>query len=326
MRRQLAEVRERGEPVAALFASESAIYRRYGYGLASEQYHFSILTSEPALALATADEGGRTAAAPDNLTLRLAEPQSAAKDLMSVYDAVRAGRPGMLTRSEQWWEVLLADPAFLREGYSPLRCVVAADVSGARGYALYSGKPEWGPDSIPAHELVVRELFAVDPAAYAAVWSNLLSRDLVAEVGARMRPTDDPLLHLLANRRAARPRVSDGLWIRLVDLPAALTRRSYARDVDVVIDVTDQLLPANSGRWRLRASGTADPVPPTCERVSAEPDIALGVMALGAAYLGGTRLGSLASAGLVTELRPGALAALSAALSWDPLPWSPMMF
>ncbi|HXP19341.1 MAG TPA: GNAT family N-acetyltransferase [Streptosporangiaceae bacterium] len=326
MRRQLADVSDLGEPVAALFASESAIYRRYGYGLASEQYNLSILASGRPLARAAADEGGQAATAADGLTLRLAGPQSATKELMSVYDTVRVDRPGMLTRSDQWWEVLLADPAFMREGYSPLRCVIAADDTGARGYALYTGKPDWGADSIPAHELVIRELFAVDPAAYAAVWGNLLSRDLVAEVNARMRPTDEPLLHLLANRRAARPRVSDGLWIRLVDLPAALIRRGYACAVDVVIDVTDSLLPANSGRWRLRAGGFADPRPATCGRVSAEPDIALGTMALGAAYLGGTRLGSLAGAGLVTELRPGALAALSAAMSWDPLPWSPMVF
>jgi predicted acetyltransferase len=326
MRRQLDDISDLGEPVAALFASESAIYRRFGYGIAADQYNLAISTDKRPLALITAAEGGRAADPAAAPVLRLAEPQAVRKDLMSVYDTVRAGRPGMLTRSDQWWDVLLADPAFLREGYSPLRCVVAADDTGPRGFALYTGKPDWDSDSVPAHELVVRELFAIDLQACFALWSDLLSRDLVSEVLARMRPTDDPLLHLLTNRRAARPRVSDGLWIRLVDLPAALTRRSYAGQVDVVIDVTDHLLAANSGRWRLRAGGLADPAPPTCERVTAEPDIALGIVALGAAYLGGTRLGSLAGAGLVTERRPGALAALSAAMSWDPQPWSPMLF
>lgn len=158
------------------------------------------------------------------------------------------------------------------------------------------------------------------------MWHHLLSMDLVSEVVASRRPADDPLLHLLADRRNARPRVCDGLWIRLIDLPAALRQRRYAGPVDVVIDVTDPLLPANSGRWRLQAGGFGGAEPPSCERTSAEPDIALGIADISAAYLGGTRLGTLAGTGLVTELRPGTLAPLSAALSWDPLPWSPMDF
>lgn len=321
MRRQLADLSRGHEPVAALFASESAIYQRFGYGLACEQYSFALRASQRPLAPAAAGEAQLA-----GLTIKLVDPQSAVKDLMTVYDTVRLGHPGMLTRTGQWWEVLLADLEFMREGYTPLRCVVAADGAEIRGYALYTAKPDWGVDGLPEHNLVVRELFAVDPAANAALWTNLLTRDLVAEIHARMRPADDPLLHLLANRRDARPRVSDGLWIRLVDLPAALASRRYASAVDVVIEVTDDLLPANTGRWRLRAHGPADPAPPACQRADADPDIKLSVAQLGAAYLGGTRLGSLAAAGQVTELRPGALAALSTAMSWDPLPWSPMMF
>ncbi len=326
MRRQLTDLAAGGEPVAALFAAESGIYRRYGYGIASEQYNLSILTGARQLAAGASGRAGKPGDKPGGLTIRLADRQAVGKDLMTVYDAVRAGQPGMVSRTADWWEVLLADPAFMREGCTPLGCVVAADGTGVRGYALYVAKPQWGEDSMPSHELIVRELFAVDPVAHAALWHHLLARDLVSEVSARSRPADDPLLHFLANRRAARPRASDGLWIRLVDLPAALSQRRYATDIDVVIEVTDDMLPANSGRWRLRAARSPDAEQPTCERVTGEPDIALGVAELGAAYLGGTRIGSLARAGLVHELRPGALAVLSAAMSWDPLPWSPMVF
>jgi predicted acetyltransferase len=340
MRRQLADVSAGNEPVAALFASESGIYRRYGYGVASEQYDFKIragqhrladpVASRPIAAEArvAAEAVPAEAGVPESgaLTFRLANPPEVLSELKRVYDIVRAGRPGMLTRSEQWWEAVVSDPPFLREGQSPLCCVIAADDAGARAYALYTGKPNWGDDSLPAHELTVRELFAVDPQARAALWHHLLSRDLVSDVVAWRRPIDDPLLHLLANRRDARPRASDGLWIRLIDLPAALTQRRYCGPVDVVIDVTDPLLPANSGRWRLRADGFAGAEPPTCERTSAQADVALGIADIGATYLGGTRLGTLAGAGLVTERRPGTLAPLSAALSWDPLPWSPRSF
>jgi predicted acetyltransferase len=332
MRQQLTDVSEGGEPLAALFASEAGIYRRYGYGVASEQLSFSILagqaslmpTADPAARADPADRAGAGRASP--LSVRLTEPQAAVKDLMAVYEAIRPGRPGMLVRSDNWWESQLSDPAFMREGYSRQRCVVAADATGARGYALYTTKPEWDADGIPAHTIVVRELFATDPAACAALWHNLLSRDLVGEVQIRMRPLDDPLLHLLASRRDARPRVSDGLWIRLIDLPAALTGRRYACGVDVVIEVADALLPANAGRWRLRAGDPADASAPTCERVSAAPDIRLGIAELGSAYLGGIRLGALAAAGLVSEERHGALSSLSTAMSADPLPWAPLMF
>ncbi len=247
-------------------------------------------------------------------------------ELKAVYEAVRPTRPGMLTRRDGFWELHLSDPEFMREGSSPMRCVVAEDQSGARGYGLYSTKPDWGSDGMPAGSLSVRELFWTDPAACAALWSDLLSRDLVTQVRARLRPPDDPLRHMLVDPRRARAQVTDGLWVRLVDLPAALARRAYAGDIDIVFEVTDTLLPANHGRWRLTASGQADGGKAECERTTAEPDVALPVSALGAAYLGGCRLGGLAAAGRITELRPGAVARLSTALYWDPAPWSPMMF
>ena len=151
---------------------------------------------------------------------------------------------------------------------------------------------------------------------------------------ARLRPADDPLLHLLADPRRARPQVSDGLWVRIIDVPAAMAARRYAAPLDVVIEVTDEMCPWNAGRWRVRGSGpvlagpgiTAGPGTAECERTSADPDVILPAATLGAAYLGGTSLGTLARAGLATEVRGGALAALSAALSWDPAPWCPTIF
>jgi predicted acetyltransferase len=201
--------------------------------------------------------------------------------------------------------------------------VIAEDDAGSRGYALFSVNPAWSDDAVPAGTLHLRELIALDPAATAALWGDILNRDLVAEVRARIRPVDDPLLYLLPDIRRARMQLVDGLWIRLVNVPAALAQRRYARGIDVIIEVADELVPSNAGRWRLQADagGAA-----SCERTGAAADVAAPVRALGAAYLGGTRLGALAGAGLVTEIRPGALAELSAAMSWDPAPWSPMIF
>jgi predicted acetyltransferase len=151
---------------------------------------------------------------------------------------------------------------------------------------------------------------------------------LVSEFHARMRPVDDPLLYLLADPRRVRSVVSDGLWVRLVDVGRALAQRHYASPVDVVIEVADELCPQNAGRWRLAAEAGVAPAGfrATCERTTAPADVVLPVWAVGAAYLGGTGLKAMANAGLITEATPGSLAALSTAMSWEPAPWCPMTF
>jgi predicted acetyltransferase len=315
MRQQLSDIRDRGEAVAALFASEAAIYGRFGYGVAALQLDLMI----------DRGDGRVPVTGSESLRLRLADPQDAHAELAAVFAAAVPARPGIPGRDERWWDFWLWDPEHRRDGYSKESCVIAEDETGPRGYALYSAKPDWDEYGIPRGELRVREMVANDPAAYTAIWNDLLGRDLIGQVRARMRPADEPLLHLLPDLRRARPRIADGLWIRLVSVPDALAQRRYACPVDVVVEITDDLLAENSGRWRLRAPGLADGAA-TCERTSAPADLALPVQALGAAYLGGIRLGSLAAAGQVTELRPGALAALSAAMSWDPAPWCPTDF
>jgi predicted acetyltransferase len=340
MRRQLEDIRDRGEPLAVLWASEAAIYSRFGYGRASWQFRFTFRRGEGALAATVAADRG--------LVLRLADPSAALAELAKVYDSVLPGRPGLFVRNEAWWQRIIYDPPEDRQGASPVRCLLAEDESGPRGYALYSARelPDTEP-FLPAAVLTVRELMAVDPAASAALWTDLLSRDLTSEFRARLRPVDDPLLYQLADPRRARPQLTDGLWVRITDIPGALAGRRYAAPVDVVIEVRDDILPANAGRWRLTTSSSAGAggaagasgaagaasagdagrgLAASCVRVTSAADLVLDVTQLGAAYLGGTRLGTLAEAGLVTERRPGAVRQLSAAMSWDPAPWCPVVF
>jgi len=331
MRRQLEDVRGRGEPIAVLWASEAAIYSRFGYGRASWTFRFTIRRGEGALAATVVADRG--------LVLRLADPSAALAELTKVYDSVLAARPGLFVRNEAWWQRIIYDPPEHRQGASPVRCLLAEDESGPRGYALYSALRLPDPEPfLPATVVTVRELMTVDPAASAALWTDLLSRDLTSELRAWLRPVDDPLLYQLADGRRARPQPADGLWVRITDVPGALTGRRYSCPVDVVIEVRDDILPANAGRWRLTtasgaaASGAAGPgdagrgLAASCVRATSAADLVLDVTQLGAAYLGGTRLGTLAEAGLVTELRPGAVRQLSAAMSWDPAPWCPAIF
>jgi predicted acetyltransferase len=328
MLRQLADVRDRGEPLAILWASEAVIYGRYGYGRASWHLDFTLHRGEGRLA-GPAASAVSAASAGDGLRLRIVEPDAALPELAKVYDAVLATRPGMFGRNDAWWQNAIYDPAEHRQGAGPLRCLLAEDASGTRGYALYAGVDTWA-GFLPENVLTVRELMATDLTASAALCTDLLSRDLTTEFRLPHRPVDDPLLYQLADPRRTRPKLNDNLWVRIVDLPRALAGRRYACPVDVVLEVRDEILPANAGRWRLTTGGEAPggglaascvPAP-----ASSPADLALDVTELGAAYLGGTRLGAMAGSGLVAELRPGTTRQLTAALAWDPAPWCPMVF
>jgi len=323
MKYLLDDAADRGEPLAILFASEAGIYGRFGFGLATSHLRLRIGRGEGKLAV------GDVAAGPDKLRLRPARPVKVQSELAAVYDQVLSHRPGMLARDGRWWDYLLADPEFSRDGMSPVRCLLAEDDAGPRGYALYRTKAFWGPDGLAAGTLRVRELMSADPHATASLWTDLLNRDLVGEVIATVRPVDDPLLAMLADQRRARPALADGLWVRMIDLPAALCRRRYAADIAVVLDVVDSHFRANHGRWRLTAGGLqpgSRTASASCQRVTDAADLRLSIAALGAAYLGGGKLSQLAAAGHVQELTPGSVARLSAAMCWDPAPWSCMIF
>ena len=324
MRRQLADIRDRAEPLAVLWASESVIYSRFGYGRAMWHADFTLYRGETALAKTAPTDGG--------LRLRIINPVAAMPELAKVYDAVLPSRPGFIARNEAWWQGVVYDPPDQRHGRSPLHCVLAEDDDGPRGYALYSGANRWDSDtSLPDSALTVREMVGADAAASAALAADLLSRDLTTEFRVRGRPVDDPLLYQLADPRRARTRLKDALWVRITDVPGALARRRYSCPADVVIEVRDDLLPSNAGRWRLTTAGAAPDgggLEASCTPADdgAPADVALDVTELGAAYLGGTPLGALAAAGLVTERRPGAVRQLSTALSWDLAPWCPVNF
>jgi predicted acetyltransferase len=317
----LADAARRGEAVAILFATEASIYGRFGFGMASMHQTLRFNRGEGKLAPGAEARGMATT------RLREAEPLAARADLASVFDAVLPHQPGTLARDAKWWDHILADPPAMRpSGFSPLRCLIAEDDAGPRGYALYRTQLSWGSDHLAAGSLRISELTATDPAATAALWTHLLSRDLTAEVTAQLRPIDDPVLAMLADPRRSRPTPADGLWVRLVDLPAALCLRRYSAPADLVLEVSDQVLGTNAGRWRLRTGGPGTSEPAACERTGDPADLRLPVQALGAGFLGAPRVGQLAAAGHIAELTPGSLACLGTAMSWDRAPFSPMIF
>src|SRR5258708_12979217 len=134
MRRQLADIAAGSEPVAALFASESVIYGRYGYGPAADQYSFTFPRGDGAFR-------SLPAAAQPAPRLRLADPKDAVAAMKAVYEAVRPTRPGMLTRHDGWGQAHIADPEFMREGSSPIRCVIPEHQPGPPRYPPYALNP-----------------------------------------------------------------------------------------------------------------------------------------------------------------------------------------
>ncbi|MFJ4684911.1 GNAT family N-acetyltransferase [Streptomyces sp. NPDC088789] len=313
MARQLADVRSWGWPLAVLTASEPEIYGRFGYGIGTRQLNLEADTRRVRLAVPPGT---------DDVRLRYAAPGEVLARCEALYARRVPLRAGMVERLPGWDRLGVLDPESEREGASPLQCVVAERDGEIVGYTRFHVKPKW-EHAVADGTVIARDVEALDPAAYAALWRFLFDIDLTSRLIAHQRPVDDPLLHLVSDVRRLKPRERDALHVRLVDVGQALAARTYQGPVDVVLDVEDAFCPWNTGRWRL----SGDTKGATCERTTEPADLALSVRELGAAYLGGVTLASLAGAGRVRELRGGALAEASVGFGPGGLaPWLPHGF
>jgi predicted acetyltransferase len=296
MRNQLTDLHQSGrEPIAALRPSEAAIYGRFGYGPATRGARLQCEKRSMHFRAGTDFGAG---------TIRLLGREEARPLIEKVYDHARTGTVGRPDRANHSWDSRLFDEPPARAGASALRFAVHQEPNGeATGYALYRIKPELDVFGNNASAVQVVELAAHSRQSYAALWRFLTGIDLVPRIEYEAA-VDEPLPHLLTDPRAVRSTPVDRLWVRLVDVDRALAGRRYATSLDLVLDVEDSFCPWNTGRYRLQADSAAV----ACERTHAPADLHLSSTELGAAFLGGTTLASLAAAGLVHELRPGALA------------------
>ncbi|MEN0130696.1 MAG: GNAT family N-acetyltransferase [Brevundimonas sp.] len=305
----------RGEPVSALFAAESAIYGRFGFGLAADDVRLKVPRSAALRDVPGSDEL--------TVTFDTVDRERHTDLVQDVHRRAGAGRPGWMPRKTDALRARpLVDPPAWRDGGEPLRIVVVRDAAGdPRAYALLRRKEVWSEPG-PRYPVTIRESAAVDAAAAHRLWSFVLDMDLTSEIATGMLPADDPLLHLLVDLRGALPHLVDNLWVRLLDVPAALAGRRYQAPLDTVLAVTDARLPANAWSWRLVAGelGADGTYAATVEPTDAPADLSLDVRELGSAYLGGRSLTSLAAAGLVVEHRPGAALAAGAAFGWPLAP------
>ena len=310
MRAQIDDIHERGEPFAALWASEPTIYGRFGYGHASLTHEIRLPRVWAGLRAGTPARTGQ---------VRLVEQDEALKAIPRIYQKVARETPGFLSRSKAWWELrrLRDDPSRRPSGAGPLNRALLEIDGRVAGYALYR-IVQSEEDGDWKRNLRVVEAIGVDPTATLEIWRFLLELDWTDEIQAWFLPTDHPLQHLVARLDRLGLRVGTGLWVRPVDVGAALSARSYRSDSRITFDLRDSFCPWNEGTWTL-ADGVA-------KRSSRRPDLRLGAQALGAAYLGGFSFAELSRAGLVGEASRGGLARADALFVSERAPWCPEIF
>jgi predicted acetyltransferase len=304
----------RGEVVSALYASETEIYQRFGYGLAAHGLKMELARGASL----------RKVAGAADLTIRL---ETAAADAHG--DAVaavqrRMTRPGtMVEMAPVNVRDLFTDLESERNGAEQRRVAIVQDEHGPAAYAFFARKNPW-VDGHGGGTTAVRTWGSATAAATQRLMSVLADLDLMSKVAVPKITIDDPLMLSLVNVRASSAAVEDNLWVRILDVPAALEARTYAADCDVVVELTDTHVPANAGAWHIAVvNGVAQ-----VSKASADAAVQVGMSMqdLSAAYLGGVTLASLALAGLVEVHEPAALTSLSKAMCGDQLPVSNISF
>ncbi|MFI1208520.1 GNAT family N-acetyltransferase [Streptomyces sp. NPDC020802] len=316
MAHDLAAAKERGDVVATLIAAEYPIYGRYGFGAATSAAEWTIDVPRAGLdpRWAGPDDGGR---------IDLVDADDVRKTGPELHERLRRAQPGAIDRNERWWQVATGAVVLDRAPWTEPFHAVYRDARGqAEGLLTYSVDDRWGDAKQPLDTAKVRDLIAVTPAAERALWQYVCSVDWVTAVRTGRRAPDDLLPHLLPDPRAAAITSQvDWLWVRILDVVAALEARTYAATGALVLEVVDGNGPA-AGRYRLDAS----PEGASCTRTGESAELTLSAAELGALWLGDQSVVRLASLGRVREERAGAAEVADALLRTSRRPWCPDIF
>ncbi len=274
MERQLDDIRERGEAIAMLWASESAIYGRFGYGVASEQETLAIPREFAGLRKDLPAPAGK---------VRLIELDQARGLLPEVHDRARKLTPGAVSRTANWWDArIFRDAPETRGGFGRDAYAVYEGADGPEGYLTYQRRAVALHSAEHGGPVRVLEYFVTSREAYAALWRLVLGLDLVSTVEFGSGTAGEPLLWMLENaRRTVRTR-TDAVWVRLVDIERALVARRYGAEGHLVLEVRDGVKPGTGGRFALEGS----PEGATCRRTTATATLSLDVADLAHLYMG----------------------------------------
>jgi predicted acetyltransferase len=306
---QLRDLRARGEPLAVFTTSGPGIYRRVGYGLATFAQEVEIDTAHARLAV-PASTG----------SVRLLAEEEMPEALPPIFERHRLTQPGQISRTARFWRFWLLDREHYRKGEPGDRiAAVFEDVEReAQGYVTYRLRPG-PPRDQPVETLVVEDLVAVTEPARRELWRYCVGFEQARSLLAHNLPVDEPLMFMLDDpRRLHATRLREFVWLRIVDVPAALEARRYTSSGSVVLDVADSVCCENAARFRLDVQeGVAE-----CRRTHDPAEVALDVADLASVYLGGVSVSRLARAGPVEELAPHALRRMDALFASWPAPWT----
>ena len=309
MAAHLDEARERGDVAAALWASDSAIYGRFGYGMAAWSTEIEIDRRHVDL--------HRLAAAP--APVELGDAESIRGPAIEIYDRIRAQVPGVVAHSSGWWDRIFSDHTWSRGGGTKARYALVIEDGSPTGWTKYRLKDVEG-DGHPAQDVVVVQLYAETPGAWSGLWSHVMAHDFGHTIRADLRPVDDPIHSLLAGMRRAKTKVGDGLWVRVLDVPGVLEARTYSGAGSISFTVRDSLGHAG-GNYRLETDGKDT----TVTAIDVDTDVSIDVEDLGALSLGGRSALQLAMAGRVTG-PDDAIVTLDTLFRGSRAPWSPVIF
>ena len=299
MRAQLDQMRERGEPLAALTASESLIYERFGFGIATWYHRWKIDRRHTTMKIPPSGGGG----------VRFISADVAREEWPKLHARIRESRVGMVRYSEGYWRAALWDSEFQRDGATEFFHVAYMRGDRIAGLCTYRGRQR---------VILVPYLLGEDAEVEAELWRYCFGIDLILEIQAWPRPTDDPVVWRLEDPRRLEMSLCDHIWLRLVDVREALSERGYADPASLTFRVHDKFCPWNDGTYLLEASENGA----ECSRTNSAPQIELGASDLAAAYLGGVTFSTLARAGRVTEHAPCSLAKADRMFRTERQPWS----
>lgn len=299
MKAQLEQMRERGEPLAALSASESLIYERFGFGIATWYHRWKIDRRHTAMKIPP-DGGGRA---------RFISADAAREEWPKLHARACGSRVGMIHYDAAYWRVALWDAEGQRDGATEFFHVAYMRGDRIAGLCSYRGRER---------AILAPYLLGEDAEVEAELWRYCFGIDLILEIRAWPRATDDPLPWRLEDPRRLEMTLSDHIWLRLVDVKDALAARGYAESNSLTFRARDKFCPWNEGVYLLEAGEDGAECSPT----GGEPQIELGASDLAAAYLGGVTFSTLARAGRVKERARGALAKADRMFRTERQPWS----
>lgn len=308
MRWQMDDIHERDEPLAALYTSQAPIYGRFGYGMSHLREKWEIDADNSAFE-SEVESGGQ---------IKFIEYEEAKALFRPIHERAMHLFPGMVTRSDAFWTARLYDDETGLDKPPKMFYVAYDGDEGIEGFAAYSIDDNW-VDALPRQVLTVKELIALSDRAYAGLWRFCLDVDLVSTVKAT-RPPDEPLVWLLADKRAMKREVGDSMYLRLVDVPGALSAREYDTEDSMVIEVVDEFCPWNNGRFLLDAG----PEGAACSPTSEGPDVTMAARELGSLYLGGVSARSMQRAGRIEDHTGDGVARLDRMFRSTVAPWAHM--